>query len=189
MTDRDQTESAGGGAVIRLELVIACLALLISLGALVLSLVETRILAAQQRASVWPYVAISPGYGPEGFSIKVQNNGIGPARIKAVSVQVDGKVMTSWPALIKEVLGPDATLDYNTYRVSRINGSVLPANSSHEMFAVPWTPEVRKVVPLLQDSILTICYCSVFDECWVSTLAASARQERCPVKPESQFTG
>ncbi len=173
---------------IRFEMIIAIMALIISLCALALSAVETRILSAQQRAAVWPYVAFSAFFGPDGFGFRVQNNGVGPARVTGVSVTVDGTPVKQWQDWIDRALGPGSGVGYNLYRTQVLNGIVMPAQSTMEVFGVPWTEETRTLSEGVSGLDVTICYCSVFDECWVAKPGNDVREGACPIPDAAQFS-
>ncbi len=176
-------------SIIRLELIIAGMALAISLCALIVSAVETRILSAQQRASVWPYVAVGQSYNNKDFGLRLANNGIGPARITAFSIHINGVAHKDWPSLIDTVLGPDSGINYNVYMTDVINGSVVPSQTELDIFRVPWSDESRRLLEAIRVASLVVCYCSVFDECWVSDMASAGQKKVCPVSSDEQFDG
>jgi hypothetical protein len=71
-------------------------AIVVSTCALVVSILQTRIMQTQQEKSVWPHVGwyIKSGWQSDStgsFSIKVVNKGIGPALIKDVTLVLDGQ--------------------------------------------------------------------------------------------------
>ncbi len=70
-------------------------AIVVSACALVVSIVQTRIMQKQQEKSVWPHVRwyVASGWGNDStgnFSVKVMNKGIGPAIIKDVTLILEG---------------------------------------------------------------------------------------------------
>jgi hypothetical protein len=77
--------------------IIALSAMLISTCALVVSVLQTRIMQAQQEKSVWPNLSCTVVYGWAqkdsigDFSLIVKNNGIGPALVKDIVFTIDGK--------------------------------------------------------------------------------------------------
>jgi hypothetical protein len=71
-------------------------AIVVSACALVVSILQTRIMQKQQEKSVWPHVRwyIYYGWGSDStgsFSVKVANKGIGPAIIKDVTLTLNGQ--------------------------------------------------------------------------------------------------
>jgi hypothetical protein len=82
---------------------IATLALIISIGALIVSSLEYRAVRTHNRLSVKPHVVITfylEGGGDERNGIYLANPGLGPAIMKALSVEVGGK---SYDAMDKQV--------------------------------------------------------------------------------------
>ena len=68
-----------------------------------------------------------------------------------------------------------------------IGGRVLPTNSRQETFFEIMEESgagTRKLIALLRDAIfegmvdVTVCYCSVYEECWTSSLQDMIRRTR-----------
>ncbi len=163
--------------ITRPQMLVGLSALLLSLCGLFISIYEASLIRQAQRASVWPYVQIAASLSPGRINLWVQNTGVGPARIQAASVTYKGETKANWSDLIRNVIGvdPDSTGFYR----SMINGRVLPTNSPGEsIFRVTEDngPAARELVASLRREILegtidvTVCYCSVYDECWSSSL-------------------
>jgi hypothetical protein len=133
---------------------------------------QTRLMQSQSRASVWPYVAI--GYsindegGDRGYTWQISNDGVGPARIESVTMTLDGKPVRHWRELFRALFG-DADVPA-TY--SQVYGRVLPPSTNREttIDALHLTDMAQaKAFFAAQDRIdMTICYCSVYDDCWIA---------------------
>ena len=158
-------------------MLVALSAVLLSVCGLFISIYETSLIRQAQRASVWPYVQVGVSITQEGIKLWVQNTGVGPARIQAGAVTYKGETQADWSDLIRSVVGEEA--DSVSRYWSLINGRVLPSNSPREtIFAVTKDSGAaeREVIALLRRAILegavdiTVCYCSVYDECWTSSL-------------------
>lgn len=174
---------------VRIELFIAGIALTISLCALLVSFYEVRIMNAQQRASVWPYLQTSQTYSGDGFGLTASNNGIGPARVNGVRVRWKGQVIRSWPDFVAAALGPDSGLDYDTLRASDLNGQVIRPGQVVQLFFLPWSERSRPLADEIDAIDMVVCYCSVFDQCWMVEVGAPAQPaDRCPIREEDQFT-
>jgi len=134
--------------------------------------VQTRLMQSQARASVWPYISI--GYSisdageKPGYTWEINNDGVGPARIESVTLNLDGKPVRSWKEVFHALFG-DATVLAN---YSQIFGKVLPPNTNR-----PTTIEAVRILSLDQARIfyaaqnrfdMAICYCSVYDDCWIA---------------------
>jgi hypothetical protein len=154
-------------------------ALAFSLLALVTSIYQTRLMQAQtelmqkqSRASVWPYLTISENdthrAGQESFTWRVDNNGVGPAKIESVVVGLDGKAYKTWRDIFA-VLRPDEPFHAAQ---SSINGMVLPPSLNREttveMVKLEDPGRARAFFDAQARFQIDICYCSVYDECWIA---------------------
>ena len=159
------------------EMLVALSAVLLSVCGLFVSIYETSLIRQAQRASVWPHVQIGVSLTQAGIELRAQNTGVGPARIQASAVTYKGKTLEDWRDLIRSVAGKEADSVKST--LSLINGRVLPIDSMKSViFSVASDTGAveREVVELLGRAILegdvdvTTCYCSVYNECWTSSL-------------------
>lgn len=133
--------------------------------------------------------------------LAVQNEGVGPARIAEVVMTVDGKPVPDFSSLIDECCargrlqskGADAK-QYRSLRngdvvLSSIRDRMIRPGEEAQVFSWPVTAENKAVVDRLQTALasnavnIAVCYCSVFDDCWVRT--DSGRRptavKECPV--------
>lgn len=162
--------------LMRPQMLVGLSALLLSLCGLFISIYEASLIRQSQRATTWPYVEIGASLNAGRVTIWVENTGVGPARIQAGAVTYKGEVQEDWQQLMHNIAGETAD-SVDIYK-SLINGRVLPANSDREaIFAITKNsaPEGKMIV-LLQRAIrsgdldISVCYSSVYDECWQSRL-------------------
>jgi hypothetical protein len=151
----------------------------------------------QVRAQVWPRVELGR-YGGKGFG--VSNTGIGPARVRAVRVTVDGRPVKVW-AEVMRTIGYDGR-----YLQSQISGRVLSPGKEMMVVEVPkGDPAAQKLVDELGDALWSdhaphklgflLCYCSVFDECWLAgtgnlggvRVDDDEEISRCPIAASDKF--
>ena len=140
--------------------------------ALYAALSEADAVRKQQQASVWPYIGVTDANigieGQERFEIIVSNKGIGPARIRSVAAEIDGEEVTSWYDVV-EGLAEGAEYGISNFPLSR---EVLASNESVRAMSIEVRYAPRKLVIAFRDLIrsgranMTLCYCSVFDDCW-----------------------
>ena len=154
---------------------------------------QTQLMQSQARASVWPYVSIGYRISDEGetlgYTWEINNDGVGPARIESVTLSLDGKPMRTWREVFRVLFG-DAAVPA-TY--SQIYGKVLPPNTNRETtieaVRIP-TLEQAKIFYAAQNRFeITICYCSVYDECWIAHRQDPKAQptDRCDTSGTVQF--
>lgn len=133
---------------------------------------QTRLMQSQSRASVWPYVSIGYSINDEGegrgYTWQISNDGVGPARIESVAVTLDGKPVHHWRELFHALYG-DAEVPAT---FSQVYGRVLPPSTNREttIDALHLTDMTQaRAFFAAQDRIdMTICYCSVYDDCWIA---------------------
>ena len=151
------------------ELYVAGSALIVSVVALALGIYEANLEREHQRASVWPRLELNRSYDDTSSKLTytLTNNGLGPAIIKFSTLSVNGKVVENWDEVLFTLYG-------NRYQRStrRIGNSVLPPKAAltmlqindADLFALGYRQFSEKDVQLG----IAICYCSVFDECWLT---------------------
>ncbi len=156
--------------------------------ALYAALNEADAVRKQQQAAVWPSVGVTQiNYGSPGeerFVINVSNKGIGPARIIAAEVTVDGEPVSSW----REVLRTFADGEPFAMSNYRIGGSVLAPGEEVTAVAVELKYSSDEILSGFRElassgrANLKICYCSVFDDCWrLDALTETTEPvEQCP---------
>ena len=161
------TASARQSSTAQLSSIVA---LAVSVLALATGAYQTRLMQAQARASVWPIVSLGLSYFGNrdngGFTWEVENNGVGPALIKSVTLSLDGKSMRNWDEVFQALFGHGR----ENATVSSINGNVLPPSTNREttIAAIRTTqPDEAKALFEAKDRFkMSVCYCSVYDECW-----------------------
>jgi hypothetical protein len=171
----------------------AVIASFIGLLALAVSAYTAYVQRQQLRAQVWPRLEISYSNNDQELAWHVLNQGTGPARVIAMRVVVGGTLVTTWGGA-KEAAG---YVDGDRTTMSSINQSVLPAGKDVAMFRAGDDPQSRtRFGELLSGGKhalgVTICYCSVLDDCWVTTDQARppidpSPPDSCPIKPGEQF--
>ncbi|MFC2951355.1 hypothetical protein ACFOOP_05415 [Marinicaulis aureus] len=166
------------------QTVLAVVGFLVGLIALYAALNEADAVRKQQQASVWPHLEIAVSNNNvvdnEFTMIAVSNKGIGPARIRSVEVLLDDEPVSNWWALLGSLVESDG--DAILISNADIYGKVLAAGEEIEIMrldqtALPVTggeaKDYSEVLASLRGAIsegrvrMNICYCSVFDDCWL----------------------
>lgn len=148
------------------------IAVAVSLFALALGAYQTRLMQSQARASVWPFLSIGYTYSnnvdKDAFTWTVNNNGVGPARVESVTLKLDGKPMKRWD----DVLVALGITNSPSTGISSISGEVIPPDTNRETTIEPIKVNERVAAKVFKDADprfqMDICYCSVYDECWVA---------------------
>jgi hypothetical protein len=183
-----------------LELAVAAAALVTSVTSIWLSLSQGDDMARLVQAQSWPYLEYessnTASNGAPEIDVMVRNAGVGPAKVESFSISYDGKPVRGWAALIAACCAPEGTprdrIDLPALTDGRMISSklikrVLRASDSVVLLHLPKTDANAALWTKLDDARfrfqLSVCYCSVFDECWVSDLRSTTQQrvKTCPV--------
>ncbi len=158
------------------QTLVALAAVVLSLCGLFIAVYEASLVRRAQRASVWPYLEVTSSITPAGVTIWVRNSGVGPARVRTATIRHRGETRTGWTDAIGSLDGDAAGVGAYT---STISGRVLPVTADKEKIfelRAESGEEERAAAALIGRAILdgtldvVVCYCSVFDECWLSSL-------------------
>ena len=139
-------------------------------------------------ANSWPFVEYDSHnvdeQGKAQIRLVLTNQGVGPARIESVELSWDGKPMASPWELLEACCGkPNGA---GTFFIGNSAPNILRAGEHEDVFGLSPSPakvEFFNKLDTERAKITTrICYCSVFDECWVGSGLAT-RAERVPSCP------
>ena len=155
-------------------------------------------------ASSWPYLYVeSSNANPDGAKVihmDVINSGVGPAKAETFEVFWNGKAWSSADALIQACCGYkpfNPATDLSRQRTEMIEGgvqgTVIRAGETRNFMTVGLAPDDAEIWRALDKARQTmsyrICYCSVFDECWIGKfggilpLADQLRPQRVKICP------
>ncbi|MTB50144.1 hypothetical protein [Lewinella sp. W8] len=182
----------------------ALIAIIISLVGTGVSIIEAKILRDQQAlmvqessASVWPYISVNKSIGTtvtaEGFTptlaLSLKNGGIGPAILSPRTIIFRGKTFSDSDAfnVFLEKTYPGLSLIFNVDIMD--DGGIIPASETIAVLGMMLmgTAEGIEKLDLLSeisdDLELSLCYCSVYEECWQLTEDTHPeRAEDCALK-------
>ena len=170
-----------------LDLVIALSAITISVISLFVAIGHGRTEERLVAASSWPFLTFDTekdGLDTDGWTIflRLQNSGVGPARVKWLRMSLDGKPIRGRSDLMNRCCGvPDGTADQQV-KIGLVSQNppvgILPARNAVEMLtwrARPGNGAILSKLDGVRHRLKTeACYCSVLDECWISDLTATA---------------
>jgi hypothetical protein len=162
---------------LRTDLFIAVSALLISSLTCVSTIIQTHVIANQLSATVWPYLSYDSTYDQNSVEVEIINDGLGPALVRSALLTVDGRPMATWEDAGK-ALGKShgATRLHGSFS-SLGPGSVIRAGAAHQLVHLTITggrlaDQVVAIARLRNwmqaRVIVTICYCSTLDNCWLT---------------------
>lgn len=165
--------------LLRFDTVVAACALLMSTVTAGAMVYQTRVLQDQFAATVWPYLAVNTDYGRQSVSLRLVNEGVGPALIRSAQVSVDGKPFAGWDdRFLTTVFGelPPRSEKRRTMRLadqSVDSSTAVRAGEERVLLGVSSTRPRLISTALRHDVVLDFCYCSINEKCW--TLHASTK--------------
>lgn len=142
----------------------------IAVVALYAALSESTAVRQQTAAAVWPFVQLTIEDSDTGdaadFTMSFTNAGVGPAKMRAMSLIVSGEPMPNWASAVAHLGGK---LNENVSR-NFISNRVLSPDEKVDSFHTNEPELARKFQAAMSnpDNYITFCYCSIFDECWVA---------------------
>jgi hypothetical protein len=197
------TDDSGEGKsrvsrALRLDLLIAVCALLISSLASAASWWQARLLGEQTRvlqeqlgAAVWPYVDANEAIDKATVTFALENNGLGPAILRSETVTVDGARKASMVEVLHAVLGSHLTerkprgqnmhltLDADSPgSVLRSGATTTIMSLTSERFAAPLVVASKRIG-------FQVCYCAIVPgQCWFADSSSKADPKPVPACPE-----
>ncbi|HEX4080189.1 MAG TPA: hypothetical protein VHX61_15110 [Rhizomicrobium sp.] len=181
------------------DIAITVCILLVSVSSLIIAIVHSSTLERMADANArlvetnsWPFLGYGTGnaVGKSGSSIemRITNNGVGPAKIEAAELKWNGAAQRNATGFLRACCGyrPNGT---NGLWTDVIAGRVLRAGETITFLTLPQTPADLGAWKQLNQArldrrlSLTVCYCSVFDECWTEDVVRLSldpkRVDRC----------
>jgi len=181
------------------DIAVSACAMVVSLASLYLAIhhghVMQEMAEANSRmvtATSWPRVSystsnIDPTGQPTLGRFTLTNKGIGPASIEGMEVSYEGQPVKSARELLTKCCSANAaggTADVS-WRLSSVNGEILRPGEEKNFLHLSRSDDAdlrARLADLPAKVSVKVCYCSVFDECWVTTSATNKakRVKACP---------
>ncbi len=177
-----------------IDLVLALSAVFISAVSLTVAVEHGRIERQLVQANSWPFLQMESEYSTHNTSrILLVNAGIGPAKLETFQVLYQGRPVPDLYTLLRLCCGLAATPEGrhaqfpNGLSISEEGNQVLRPGETRSVMVVPGSPERHDMSELFlkaSDAItFEACYCSVFDQCWISNLASLRPREVRACRP------
>jgi hypothetical protein len=152
------------------QTVLSVAGVFIAIVALYAALNESAAVRQQTAATVWPFVQLLiEDYDTEanaGFTMSLSNVGVGPARMRALRLIIDGEPIRDWEHAVTVLDGKI------TAQVSRnfVNDRVISPDETVDIISTTDPDLARRFQAAVANpkSSVTYCYCSIFDECWLA---------------------
>ena len=176
-----------------IDLILALSAVFISAVSLTVAIEHGRIERQLVQANSWPFLQVDSEYSTHAPTrILLVNAGIGPAKLETFQVLYKGRPVPALYTLLRLCCGLAATREGrqaqfpNGLPISEEGNQVLRPGEDRSVIMVPASPEQHDVSERFQKASDALgfeaCYCSVFDQCWISDLASLRPREvrACP---------
>ena len=132
-----------------------------------------------QIGSVWPNITYDTGNlgdaGEPQISFNVSNRGVGPARIGGMQLSLDDKAHNSIQSLLRECCIDEG--ERLQLVMTAVNGEVIQPGDEFAFVTIDpngVSPDNYAAIEEVRMRIRTqICYCSVFDDCWIEDSQAT----------------
>ena len=172
------------------EMMIAICALVSSIAAVFMAWDQGRVMRSQEKADVWPMIQVThetDTASTNSYRFHVQNAGVGPALIEDYLIRIPGRSDTTEFREMVNYFMPGEELGPATYADATLTARVLRQGAELDPIQAVWS-DGEAVAAIMQARIddfvaqraapaeVFICYCSILDECWVtSTLLSHPR--------------
>ncbi len=144
-------------------------------------------------ANSWPNISYSTSNElagqPKVIALGLRNTGVGPARIDTFEVFYQDTPVKNFAQLLKLCCNAES----GNYSMSLVRDEVLPARDEIDFLTFPAGPNKPDVWEALNQKRMgvrvRVCYCSVFDECWVkdSRVARPTPAKQCEPSQPMQY--
>ncbi len=182
------------------DLAITLCILFISLSSLIVAVEHSRTLERMADANAklvetnsWPFLGYgtgnSGGTDHTAIEMRIANDGVGPAKIESMELKWNGVAQRGAHAFLHACCGYRYASSDNLWS-DIAPGRVLRAGETITFLTLPRTVSDQGAWSRLDTARLSrslsidLCYCSVFDECWVEDVARLSLKPRqvdyCP---------
>lgn len=167
---------------------IAIAATVIALCALGVSVYEGYSGRLHRRLSVRPYVSFAFYYNKAGAHFSLDNYGLGPAQVQWFRATVDDKPQGSWREVLRE-LGLDGVPYTQSIPAKGVMMPPQPIEKSVEILSVKPYDASNTLIENHHRIALEVCYCSLYDECWIASTQGSGpvKIRSCDPAPQETF--
>jgi hypothetical protein len=180
-----------------LDLTLALSAMFVSIVSLAVAVHHGNAMDRLVAANSWPFLMYSTSnmdpQGVRSISLKVENDGVGPARVQTFEVWWQGEAVSTAPELLRRccMTASQMPIDSSTARslnltIGQVASRVIRAGEAEAFLSLELRDTNADIWHRLDIARLQLkmraCYCSVFDECWETDLeqTSAKRVRSCP---------
>lgn len=167
------------------EMIMAICAVFLSLVAVSVALFEANIAREQQKVSAWPYLDVTSS-NLNGMTHMVINKGLGPAIIKDVRVSFRNTPVKEWGDLFNLI---DEQYPWATTTSTLRNQIISPGQTFNFLKLNKDIFKEYLKTSKRHDISVSICYCSVYQDCWLAETETPVFVESCKTDKKYSFQG
>lgn len=207
MTDElnKKKRSLGEKIGTHMEIFVSLAALITAVAAVVITLEQTKVMREEAELernnarisvlpSVWLSTYIGDADGEAYYKVALTNKGLGPAVVERFEVSYQGKPVYNWDELARKMaanVGSEKSFE-ESYLLSTRSpvspGLMLEAGGVAYPLQVDDTTEpdgVRLLMRGSRDMVISLCYCSLYGDCFLSELFRRPQEvESCEASEE-----
>ena len=176
---------------LKFDTIVAVCALLMSTVTAGAMVYQTRVIAEQFSATVWPYLNMETTYSPNEIDIGLANQGAGPALIRSASLAIDGRAAAGWGDLV-DIIKKEASVKRTrtvALHMSSVDASTAIRPGDTRSLISLKTNDKRIVASARRHRItIDLCYCSINGQCWTlhnaldsTTVSIPQTARSCPI--------
>jgi hypothetical protein len=139
-----------------------------------------------KRISVRPELNLCFYRTDEGAGWQFWNSGLGPAQIKWFEVTVDGIPKNNWSDVVNSFRSYESIKNLKYKFLYPYGTTKASAHSDQILWFGPGMPS-RLAVDNYERVGMRICYCSLYDECWQTTIIGTEPITDCNTQPAIRF--
>lgn len=169
----------------RLDFIVSGAAIVISLVSLFVAYLNARNEERMVAASSWPFLVYTTDRNsgaprPATIKMRIENEGVGPARLKSLIVRYRGKPVHGFVELLqvccglKRGIAPEKLLELGLMEESQAVGIYSPREGTTILQISRRDPDLWDKLAIARLHLdMKACYCSVLGECWLSDLRSN----------------
>jgi hypothetical protein len=141
----------------------------------------------QTMSAVWPHVEAGWSWGHDHFEVALTNKGIGPAMLWSFGVNVNGAPVRSWASFLAAI-APDLHLEKRCFANEVLGTALAPGDRAIALTCTLDAGAQTELLRAIPQAEVTVCYCSVYDECWTASNQRGTESVRsCPHEEPRSF--
>ncbi|MGH8426682.1 MAG: hypothetical protein ACRES7_01700 [Gammaproteobacteria bacterium] len=170
--------------------ILAVAGIIIAVCAVIVTFYQVHLMRTQAQTAVWPHIEQYSSTFPTQYQLVIYTAGLGPAVIRYLDVQFDGKTLHDWDSAAHELVDNPQWSDNmtNMGHADLPPGIVLLQGQKVTLLHLSGAG-FRKAVTRYPLLVTTLCYCSLYGDCWInsSNNFVNRKVKSCPDGNTSGF--